>query len=385
MNTLILMNRLGFYSTNKMKFSTGANNRYAPFACNVFCKKISNYKTNKSVLPNINLTTGINDSQKAVPLAIVSIPGPLGFILKTMELKKYTSISILLLLGISLFSQEWAPIGSKWYYSLQAEYSSGYILVESIRDTIVQDKPGKILSQRGYGWTSPGYLDTIELGEIITYENEGAIYYLVDDESYVLFDFNADPGYSWTVKAPYMEGRQISDTTGVLKLDSTGVEIIGGQSFKTLYIANIEGCVGYGSTKVIEGVGPIDTYLFPQYIGCIIDAAIGGPLRCFHSTTIDYNTGISSICDYIPTSARDHKQDFTRIYPNPFTENFFIENTQNLELLVEIYTISGKLIDKMIIAKGVTMTISLDDDPSNIYILVMKSGDSVFYQKIIKR
>jgi len=299
-------------------------------------------------------------------------------------LKKYTSTTILLLLGISLFSQEWAPIGSKWYYSLQAEYSTGYILIESVRDTMVQDHPGKILSQRGYGWTSPGYLDTIKLGEIITYEKEGAIYYLVDDEFYVLFDIEADPGYSWTVKTPYMEGHQISDTTGVVKVDSTGVEIIGNQSYKVLYISNQEGCVGYSSTKVIESIGPIDTYLFPQFVGCFIDAAIGGPLRCFHNTTIEYTTGISPNCDFIPTSARDHKQNYIRAYPNPFTEYFFIENTQNLELLIEIYSISGKLIDEMIIAKGVTMTIALDNDPSNFYILVMKSGDSVFYQQIIK-
>lgn len=300
-------------------------------------------------------------------------------------MKKLIASIIVVLLGTSLFAQEWASIGSKWHYSLQSETSTGYILIESIRDTMVQEHDCRILSQTGYGWTFPGYLDTVKMGDVITYENEGVVYYLVDDEFYELFNINGAPGYSWTVKAPFKDGHQISDTTGIVTIDSTGVEIIDDQSYKVIFISTQVGCVGFGSTKIIEGIGPIGTYLFPQFEACIIDASIGGPLRCFQNSTFDYTTGNSSSCDLILTNSRDHKIDPVNVYPNPFTDHFFIDNSQNTQMFVEVYSITGILLDQITIDQRCTETITLLDDSFNLYVLAIKTEDFVYNQLIMKK
>jgi hypothetical protein len=97
------------------------------------------------------------------------------------------------------------------------------------------------------------------------------------------------------------------------------------------------------------------------------------------STLFFYNT------NGIPTDAERVKENTEiSIYPNPFTDELSIQTNGNREYLVELLTITGRILyqSKM---EGNFHRINLRDQSSGIYFVRMKSDNFVSNTKVIKR
>jgi hypothetical protein len=298
-------------------------------------------------------------------------------------MRKYLFLILFIVQYSFAFTQEWAPSGATWYYTYKPDLSYGYVKIQSIGDTIIQEKPCKSLRQIAYGWTSPGYLDTIDIGVIHTYEEGDKVYYLVEDQFYVLYDFNAKKGDSWIVK--HTGQPCILDTTGIIIVDSTSFEIINDDTLTCLYISPKEGsCVGYYPTKIIEKIGCINTYMFPEFIGCVIDAIFGGPLRCYYDNDLTYNTNIVNSCDYILSKGKQTISPLIEVYPNPFVSNFIIKNNSSLLYKLSIYNLSGVLILEDKVDKFSNKQIELEFIKDHVFFLKMYSTEFEYTRILIK-
>jgi hypothetical protein len=98
---------------------------------------------------------------------------------------------------------------------------------------------------------------------------------------------------------------------------------------KSLFVSTISGsCIGWNSTEIIEKIGCINEYMFPNYVSCIADLGEGGALRCYSDDNFPiFVTGESSYCDFITSiDSYANIQDFIEVYPNPTSSSIIIKS-----------------------------------------------------------
>ena len=204
------------------------------------------------------------------------------------------------LLSLQAQTTEFAPVGTKWWYSYDtynpnpfADAETSVATVESIGDTVVADKTLKVLKCVRGIVASPPYLTFRYV-----YQDSSKVYEakIVNADSVTLFqclyDFDAIMGSSYEMG--YLDI--------VCQIESSdSIEINGFWLNRQNIIPSgpFVGLVG-GATEgiVIEQIGSV-RYLFPYLKG---DPDIRG-LRCFEHPIIGhYETGIEATCDTIYTA-----------------------------------------------------------------------------------
>ena len=155
---------------------------------------------------------------------------------------KQLLFSILFVFGITAitFSQSWAPIGATWTYQVENAVNSGIGFREwtSVSDTLIDGHDCKIILRSG----DPVNSDLSD--SLITYEENGVVYWYLYNQFTTLYDFNKLAGESWTV---------MRDTCGIIiTVDSTSFETINGIELKTLYVSSEDYAF---SGKIIENIG----------------------------------------------------------------------------------------------------------------------------------
>ncbi|MCP4179842.1 MAG: hypothetical protein GY756_18940 [bacterium] len=234
------------------------------------------------------------------------------------------------------------PIGNSWYYSYNSLLSFGYIHLNYTHDTLISGKNYRIIEKTYYGYTSPGYYDTLTIAkELLRWEND-SVFRIIDGNELLLFDFNLQQGDTMHLQAKSYG----IDSTGKAVVDSIGFMQIGGVNRRWISVSPI---IGYNvgiSGKIVEGIGPIEHYFFPEYIAGIADASEGDAFRCiWDNSTIVYNSNITPQCDYITGISEIIPNEYIKVSPNPFSDICqieFIDNhiSQN-NIEVNVYDASG--------------------------------------------
>ncbi len=99
-------------------------------------------------------------------------------------------------MSLKTFSQEFAPIGSKWYVEILEPFSPDWFSTlthESLRDTTIQNKPCRILNK------SFGTIFNLIMGEYIIHQKGDSIFHYVEemDSFNLIMNFAAEPGEYW--------------------------------------------------------------------------------------------------------------------------------------------------------------------------------------------
>jgi hypothetical protein len=238
------------------------------------------------------------------------------------------------------------------------------------RDTTVISKRCKVLQKTQFGYSYLGVYDTVNLGNEFTYldSTSNIVYRFFDNKFDTLYNFNALIGDKWRV-----HGMHNTTDSGIVVVDSIGKKIINSDTLQAIFMSTVTGsCIGWSSVEVVERLGCINDYMFPNYISCVADLSEGGPLRCYTDDNFPiYMTGESAHCDFI-TSIVSYKNinDIIEIYPNPATDNLIIEAPQNA--IIEIANIQGQLI-KTFTTKSAKTNINVSALPSGVYVVQVKS------------
>lgn len=102
-------------------------------------------------------------------------------------------ICVLILSSIYSFGQkEFAPIGATWYYSKIENFAmeEGYVKIVSERDTTIEEKLSKILSQTYFSISG----DSIIRENFFVHQNEDTIFYWLDDAFRAIYNFSLTTG-----------------------------------------------------------------------------------------------------------------------------------------------------------------------------------------------
>jgi hypothetical protein len=257
-------------------------------------------------------------------------------------------ILFFLLMILSCFignAQNFAPIGAKWQYSMACwgnPYDCGYYSFEVIRDTTLLGKSAKVISYSENG------LLRID-GQQILYADSDKVYYWMNNDFHLLYDFNAQAGDTLTLKMgpSFFTG---GDTVGYYKMivDSIGFTNISGGNYKTLFTTslyyidgNYSGAYWRYFGEIIEKIGDVGFLFGHSVFFNFIDYE--GWIRCYEDSVINYKPYPNS-CDFITGITESNYLEKITIFPNPANSILYL--TFNLEALINtpyhIYDVLGK-------------------------------------------
>lgn len=287
---------------------------------------------------------------------------------------------------------KWAPIGAKWYVSKLESImppNEGYILYESIRDTLIQEKNVKVISKTYFHSNGK---DVTDLENEYSYEKDSVIYYWKNGNFYTLYDFKARPGDKWTV---YGSGifRDFCgyDSLGVVVVDSVANITINNQKLRAIYTSSDNYSNWSFEGVILELVGNI-THMLPKAKECVLDVPDEeGVLRCYEDNIIGvYKSGycwsIDCKCNELRnyTSVNNVMNSSFRVYPNPVKDYLNIQCLNNYSyngfISAEIYNMNGKKAGSFRNLESIFVGY-LD---RGFYLLKLLFLDQTLYFKIIK-
>ena len=128
--------------------------------------------------------------------------------------------------------------------------------------------------------------------------------------------------------------------------------------------------------RVIERIGPIGVYLFPED-HWTFDANEGGYLRCYSDTEIGHVSYYWNNCDYINPQYQNLPEEndpqTISIYPNPAKENVLIKGIEATE--VQVYNVLGQLVKTVQNANEINVSGLME----GIYLLRIADADGECY------
>ena len=300
-------------------------------------------------------------------------------------MRRIIIISVFGLLWITSFSQDWAPIGAKWYYGEGFAFSGDidYILYTSEKDTTVKGQTCRKISKRHdcYCYDRPNF-------ELMFSKNDSVFYYDNQLDTFqLLYNFNAIKNDSWFFKFKDVPSRRI-DTVDI-NVDSVGSIQANSKTLKQLYVTytiRFEDTQQQYQSRIIEKVGDI-SFMFNFYpsmtMACDINYSKG--IRCYDDADLgNYHFDSQDYCTYtyVWTDIKNESKKNITLFPNPSNELIRITGL-NQTGYYSIFDINGKLIKSDIVADS---QISIIDLLKGFYTIIVtdRNGLLILRDKLIK-
>lgn len=301
---------------------------------------------------------------------------------KITKMKTISKLLISLFLtanGMSLLSQQFAPLGSEWYYSEHggglAPPNSEYLHLKTTNDTVFGTQPARMIERTYYRYSG----DSIKLEPLFIYDrNDTAFVYNPEKERFtILYIFSGVPGDTLLLDKPPFDHYGDPDTTTEtyrLVIDSITSVRYEKTVLKKFHFTSLSIYGFWGDNTYIERIGGLG-WFFPR--GIFIPEA-GGPLRCYSDD--DFNAKFSSVpCDYrLINSVNMNSIDEFEIIPNPvnYTLQVLFPHSFNS---IEIRDILG---NPLIMTQE--KIIAVDELDKGLYFLILKTPGKTFTRKFIK-
>ncbi len=328
-----------------------------------------------------------------------------------MRLSLLLSCFVFLGLKQSVLAQAaniWIKPNAVWHYDIDSFSGTyGFIKTAYVGDTIIEGYSTQIL-------TSVRYLFGFDTNDILhlsavqnlptnyTRNNENQVFYWLNNQFEILYDFTKTPGESYTVVSiePTV---QFCNPSSSVTVQSTSSTTIGNQTYPTIELtsdqANFSRLSGqinarYGNQTNtftpqawlfpvnsfymdgILSVSPCDTNLMIDYIHY--------KFRCFQDDSLIVNPS-NEDCEYLLNNVgiNDLTKEGYMLFPNPAT-NFITLVAPSEENEVAIYNSMGTLVLTTKTTKKIEeIPLNL---PSGTYFLKSSSNQSeVFYNKFVIR
>jgi hypothetical protein len=255
-------------------------------------------------------------------------------------------ITIIFLSNTKDFGQNNNLLGNHWYYSF---YSSdmfyGYIRMDYTKDTLIYNKNYVVIEKTLFALVD--YFTYISY-DTIKYSNEylrwdvDSVFRFINGEDALLYCFSAQIGDTMMVKVSH--SYYPCDSMGKIIVNNKGTIYINGLPKRWISVSALPGSIIELQGNIIEGIGSVGGYFFPEYIGCIADVNEGGPFRCFSiNDSLIYGGSTIYPCDYI-SNVNHYSLNSFKIVPNPILLYAQISLNQTYHnIVLAVYDIQGKL------------------------------------------
>ena len=291
-------------------------------------------------------------------------------------MKKLTTL-LILLISITLHAQIWIDTGATWHYDWSGILPA-FDKIEYIGDTVIQKKTCQTLQVSSYMFApleQGGELLNTDISKRYTYSNGDTVFYLVNDNFHILYNFGAQVGDSWELGIDTNEflcGRSFVEVTSI------GSTEINGQMHDYIQVTTApNSSVGFEG-KIYKRFGVIGDYLFPTPRSCdpdiIVDFAMYN-FTCFQDDSFPLYNTTDKECGYLLSVGipkLDTADGIVSVYPKP-ASNILMINVlkQNYTLRnIEIRDMQGRLL------KNINQPeIDILDLPKGFYLLQIEFGN----------
>lgn len=269
-----------------------------------------------------------------------------------------------------VYGQDFAPVGATWHYSYtetSPPFNQNYILIESVKDTIILGKNAKKLSQTHYQSSS----NSIFLGYEFIYSDSNKVYLYKYNKFNLLYDFNAVQGDTIFVIEPlFMNCGGNGDTLIPFLVDSVKLININGFQKKIQFVTNLEMGWNFGE-KFIESIGS-NYFLFPT--DCVAPPNIDS-LRCYNDSLLNYH--LVNDCEEIITSIKENTTHLSQ-YPLQTTvyNNLILPDIKGE---ITIYDIQGRQVFNDKIRPSIPINLK-----NGVYIVLLTNKEFQHKYKIVK-
>ena len=293
-------------------------------------------------------------------------------------------------------AQVWVDDGAVWHYDYWNVAEEGYYEIKHIGDTLIEGELCKAFegTRFSYGMVGPGegyaLFGESDLGTNYTYVSGDTVFYRNNDEFFVMLNFGAEVGDTWTISTfPYWE---VCAEPSQLEVTETGSILIDGSEYRTITVQPTSNSpFGFVGTFVerfgnISGFDPFSTP-FPTPFQCEdLDAIVDWDnvkFKCFEDNSFDRYNPSGETCDWwkVNVGISEDVIDNLLVYPNPFSDfttiRFGEELTGKNELIVR--DIQGKKVfqtENIVGNEYVLMNNGLD---AGIYLLSIVQEDKLIY------
>ncbi len=290
------------------------------------------------------------------------------------------------LICVTAYGQrEFAPFGATWFYSKIENFAGeeGYIKVVSERDTLIDNKQSKILSQKYF--SSNG--DSSVLNNFYIYQNGDTIYYRIDEDFHILYNFALEKGDTMEIysKDIYCPGNE--SHFGEIKVDTIVNLTINGIELKKIFTSKIQGSAYKYPGPFLEIIGGLNG-IHPVDSGCSCDVFPEiGDLRCYYDESFGhYHVPNSVRCDSLLTTVNPISKDVNvDILYWSEAKTFTIDlNKLNYsgEFLLKVYDVNGRSIFTNKVHSK-TIKVYIPVEITGIYILQIINNQNIIYNEKI--
>lgn len=299
-------------------------------------------------------------------------------------IKIFFIISILIGNTCNTFGQNFAEIGTEWYYHEGFAFSGDvdYIKFVSEKDTVINSIACKKISKRHK-------IECLNRNEVeYIYSINDTVYYYEPsiNDFQILYDFNSEPNDHWEISINI--GSSQNDSLQVF-VDSVASRNINGTDLKEMFVTiNLIGQEKSYNTTFIERIGDIN-YMFYWYNWAIATCDVNWTrgLQCFQDSLIGlYSTGLAESCDYSSTNT-EHGiglDNIIKIYPNPASNFINIEFCNDLDHELQLIGITGEIMSTK--TSGSQIQLDLSSLSDGIYLLKIKHENQIIStNKIVKK
>lgn len=300
----------------------------------------------------------------------------------------FTFLSII----INLQAQDttvFAPISAVWHYNSYTNFHGGgpfYFKFVVEKDTIILGENARLL--RYYIFENGIFHSNNNLNKYII--TDGAkVYYKVENEFVLLYDFTASVGDTIFSRAEYYPvdmGCYPDFQNGGIEygyiIDSVSIFNVDGIDLKRQYVHVIDP-PGFSTpwffyNPIIERIGANDYggFWWGQGGGCILED--NGFLRCYIDNDLTFinTTQFHHDCDYTATNEIEGAAD-NQLYPNPVSDIVYLKVKIDL---INAYNSSGQKIKTF----RNQDQIDVSELQPGIYFLQYQSGNTLYIEKFLK-
>ena len=304
-------------------------------------------------------------------------------------MKKIFTI-LVILITLNGFSQNFAPPGATWYYSFSNFSIEGYVEITYVKDTTIQGVEAQELkiTKTIYNFVTGEMVDDLFDGFEYVYSDDDHVYWSIDNEFKVLYDFTVQTGDTVLTYEKVFGGDYEGDCDpfGRSLVTETGLETINGTELRWYMIQSFENSPVYFSGKIYERIGNLG-YLFGMPGGCdIIYEEIRNPLRCYSDDVFPQykNPGYQGECDFVVGISEITKNDLGLVfYPNPASDFVNVAVAENVKVArVRVYEVSGRVvleqaINGLPLGKGGLRGIDVRNIKPGMYLLEVETRDGL--------
>lgn len=314
-------------------------------------------------------------------------------------MKKLSLILFILIIHCTAFNQVWIESGAVWHYDYWNIGEMGFIKYVYSKDTLIQNKDCQKISATWYRFTYNQYDSLVLMGQQtlrdnFTYVSGNTVFYLNNDEFFVLYDFGASIGDQWIISTNNDGFPECDDTSRVVVTD-TGSVVINESRFRSITVQpTSNSSVGLKGTYV-ERFGNIELesgpfqYLFPGLFQCdSITAAVEWTylhFKCFKDTSITLYNPSAEDCEYYLThlGTEELSSDEILCYPVPTKDILKIGHNFKNDFIAQIFSYQGILVKSYVLSRS-DHTIDLSKLSKGMYLIKFQHEEGNFIRKIIK-